>query len=42
MALVGVRVATALVRGAAARALSRRNTGKLSWRSTVSKVTWDN
>jgi hypothetical protein len=38
MAFVGEGVATALVRGAAARALSRRNAGKLSWKSIVSKV----
>ena len=36
MAFVGKGVGTALVRGAAARALSRRNAGKLSWRSVVS------
>ena len=42
MAFVGEGVATALVRGAAPRALSRRNAGKLSWRSSVSKVTRDN
>jgi hypothetical protein len=39
IAFVGAHVATASARGAAARVLSRRNTGKLSWRSTVSKVT---
>ena len=39
---VGEGVATALVHGAAPRALSRRKAGKLRWRSSVSKVTWDN
>jgi hypothetical protein len=39
MALVGAHVVTAAARGAAVLVLSRRNTGKLSWRRTVSKVT---
>jgi hypothetical protein len=34
---VEAHVATAAARGAALRVLSRRNTGKLSWRNTVSK-----
>ena len=34
---VGTHVAAASARGAALRVLSRRNTGKSSWRSSVSK-----
>lgn len=33
----GALVVTALVRGVAVRVLSRRSTGKLSWRRTVSE-----
>jgi len=35
MAFVGVHAATAAVRGAAIRALSRRNAVRLSWRNTA-------
>lgn len=38
-ALMGAHVATAAARFGALRVLSRRNAGKSSWKSTVSKVT---